>query len=465
MDAEGMFFASLLTRGDPAALRGMPETHFSEDWRPIYQFIIGFQREQGKLPRLDTVAENFRRPFPQAPEPPAFYAEKVRENALRVAMESGLTEGVAEPLKEGRAKDALEGAKKVIANLQRDFRRPEEGLVLPDLSTNVRARMADYQRRKQNIGKVGIPTPWPVMTRATGGLQPGDAWSILARPNIGKTWVLVLWATYLWQCGFRVLFASMETPPQAALPKDKHHRLINGCCLTCYQVGVSPREDCPSAFIPRQRLSIRFDAVGGVVPAWRLLTGTLSPLEEKQLERYYWMCERPAQWGWGSMKIVANPFVATVEDLEAEILSYGPDVTFWDSAIFAARPTQYQSRTEAASELCVNIKDAAERTGVPIVNSWHFNRDVDEEAVTASANAAALSDDMNKAMDVMIAMFRTPQLELAGEALFRSLKVREGLAMRELRTHWLLKEALNFAEISDAPPGKDSPNEASEKKA
>ena len=263
-----------------------------------------------------------------------------------------------------------------------------------------------------------------------------------------NTWALVLWAVYLWQKRFRVLFVSMESPPAARRPRDRRHKVIGRMCLRCYQADVPSEEECPAADIARQRLSVRFDALGARLSAWRLYKGWLTPQEEERLGRYYRACATKNDGKWGDLKIVAAPYVANIGDLEMEILQFQPDVVFWDSAYLAAMPTRDRGENRWAV-LCRSFKLMLERVGIPGVVSWHFNRDVDAKATNADMGSGALTDELPRVFDTILGMFRPPEMEEAGECGWRGLKTRDGVKMGAMRTNFEIREHIDFSEIGE----------------
>lgn len=467
-----MFYSALLSRGSIGELRLVPREYVSELWHPVWDWVAAFVQQEKRLPQVSTLEQAFwgRSPLgsqqlPQATESANYYAELIRGNAMRIAMETGLGEKVAQPLRDFKPIDALAGAKSVVADISRQFRELDRGLVLPDLGYNVQARYDDYLLRKVAGAQVGVPTPWPSLTRATNGLQPGELWVLLARPNMGKSIAAAVMATYLRELGLRVLFVSMETPPQGALPRDPRHRVAGvgttRRCIRCFDPQADPTQLCPSATTPRQRLSIRFDALGARVSMWRMLKGQLTPLEEQQLQRYYWNCTQAAAVGWGTLKIVSAPYIRTIMDLETEILEFGPDAVFWDSAYLAIQATASGKKNEAAGEFVVDTKLMLERLAVPGVMTWHFNREVDTDAEEASQNSAALTDELSRVADVMLGIFRPPKILKANEAIWRSLKVRDGLALSRMRTRFAVKESIDFQELAESEISEDEkPNVA-----
>lgn len=446
MDAQAMYFGALLRSGRPTDLRLVRADNLSADWRPVLAWVAEFVRREGALPRPETLEHQFSRPLPSAPEDVRYYAHEIEQGAMRLAMEDGFTEKVVAPLRDTKAIQALEGAKQVVSEVSRRFRSTERTGLAASMGEGVDRRLADYRLRKASQDCIGIPLPWQAITQATGGVVPSSFWVLLARQGQGKSWLLIVLSVWWWQMGLRVLFVSMETPPEAPLPRDPAHRVLHGMCIRCYQ--RPPQGACPAAEVPRQLLSVRFDAVAARLSAWRLLKGLLTPQEERQLAAYY-EALAGGRTAWGDLRVIAAPRVASIHDLSMEIAEYRPDVWLWDSAYLAVEDGA--RRNDMASALIKDTRQMIEDTGVPGVLSWHFNRDVDENATNASIGSAILTDEISRIPDVVMGLFRPPEHEAAGEAILRTLKVRDGVSLRELRVHFKVRDEINFAEIGTPP--------------
>jgi hypothetical protein len=456
MDGEAQYFSALLDRGRPGDLRSIKKEHLGPSWQAVYDFVLAFSREYQQLPTRPTVAAKFRCDLPDSIEPPTYYAKVVRDNAMRASMERGFEEKVVEPLARTKPADALAGAQTVIADLRREFKPIADHLSL-DIAANVSERLADYNLRRASQNQIGIPFAWPTMTASTGGRQSGEGIVIASRPNKGKTWAEVVDPQFCREIGYNCLFVSGETAPQASKRRRRGHRVVRGVCINCYSPNVSEQEECPAADIRRQRLSLRFDAVGARVSAFRLLQGALQPQEFAQLKRYYDVCRDPAAagYGWGRLKIISVPAISSVVDLEMAAEEFEPDAIWFDSAYVLANRYKGNKRNEAASRLIFDLKDTADRLGVPMTISWHFNRDVNgDKDTTATQNSLALTDEISRLFDVIIGLFRPSEVEDAGEAIWQTLKVRDGIRMPELRTHFRMKQEIRFDEIGVGEPGE-----------
>lgn len=446
---DALFFGALLHgEGRAGDLKRVQAEHLDETWAKVYNFCLDHVRQTGRLPHAETVEMSCGVMVGPAPEGIDFYARRIRENAMRLAMEDGFVSQVVQPLGQNETQKALHGAKAVVSDVTRRFAEEGSGASL-DYHENVSIRMLDYALRESAGGLVGLPTPWRSLTTMTGGFLPGELWVLAARPNLGKSWAMILVAIMLYQAGYRVLFCSMETPAQGRLPKNQRHRVVRGTCVRCFMRGVSGQEPCPAAKVNRQRLSIRFDALGAQLSAWRMLQATLTPREKERYQHYLRVCADPQAHGydWGSIRIVAPPDVRSLVELEVEILSYQPDIVLWDSAYLAAQTQGRQSRKDAYDDLIDGFADLLKRESLAGMMSWHFKREVTEKATSAGLGDTSYTDELGRLVDVVVGLFRPPEMQEAHEAILRTLKVRDGVRMPELRTKWMLKSKIDFTEI------------------
>jgi hypothetical protein len=449
MDADALFFSSLVTSQQPGEIAMVQRDHLSKQWRQVYDFVLEFIRTYRQVPNQATIESKFKYGLPPSVEPPAYYARVIRDNAMRAQLTRGFEEKVVAPLTGQKPEEALDGAASVVGDIRREFRPASDNLTL-DISSNVEERWQDYQLRQRSANQAGMPYAWGTMTAATGGKRAGECIAIAARPNKGKTWASAVDAQYMVEQGFNVLYCSGETPPQSDKPKRRDHRVVKGRCIRCYGTNVNANEECPAALVRRQRLSLRFDSLGARVSAFRLMKGQLLPYEHAQLMRYYDIVRDPvaAGYGWGKLKIIGVPAVNSVVDLEMAADEFQPDAVYFDSPYVLA--TRYKrKRNEAASQLIIDFKQAAERMGVPLIITWHFNRDVNgDRDTTATQNSLMWTDEIGRLFDTLIGLFRPTEVEDAGEAIWQSLKVRDGIRMPELRTHFRMKHDVRFDEIS-----------------
>ena len=432
--SEQQYFAALLHSGDVNGLRLVdPVRDLSPAWQGVYTWVTAFLRERGALPKPMTVSGQFSIPLDPPPESAGYYATVIARNVKRARLEEKLSQEVV-PHLEGHDPDAaLAATAEVLGEVRAEFpMREDASCFLPSLATNVDERWLDYQFRSQFTSALGLPLPFASITKMTLGMQPGEAWALVSRPNIGKTWAAILIAVYLWQMGYRILFASMETPPRNAVPRSPRARARLG----------------EWADVARQRLTLRFDSIGARVSAWRLLNGKLNPAELHQYQQYLTMCREEEKNRWGALRIVSAPRVSSVAQLEQEAIAFGPDLIVWDSAYIAIPRGKMNKRTDNAGLFLEDCKAMFSRLGVAGLLTWHFNREVKEDDTEASVNDIALTDDMPRLFDVILFLFRTAEMQNAGEALWRTGKIRDGVNIPELRTRFEVKRCIDFSEIA-----------------
>ena len=432
--SETDYFAAMLHEEDSDALRLVnPDRDLSPAWRKVYDWIIAFYRDNGRLPKPHTVGGTWSIALARPAESAGVYAKLINQNVKRARLEQELSEGVVPHLAGHKPDEAMAAAAEVLSRVRSEFPEPDDARsFLPSMSVNVDDRIRAYHFRATHRGMLGLPLPWPTITRMTQGMRPSELWMLAARPNVGKSWAALATAVCLWQSGYRVLFCSMETPPQGLKATNPRARARLG-----EWADVTP-----------QRLTQRVDSLGARVSAWRFLNAQLNPHELVQLAEYYAACRDQAARGWGDLRIVSSPRVRTIGQLEQETMEYQPDLVIWDSAYLAIqRGGGHGKRTDMAGYFLEDCKHTFERLGIPCLLTWHLSRNVDEDDTSASINDIALTDDAGRLIDVIMFMFRTPEMIDAGEALFRSGKIRDGVNIPELRTRFEIKRHIDFSEI------------------
>lgn len=81
------------------------------------------------------------------------------------------------------------------------------GITLLDAADIIRQ---EYTTKKKAGGVVGIPFPWALLNRPTGGMQDEQFIVIYGRPGNMKTWLACVMAAHAWQANRRVMFFSKE---------------------------------------------------------------------------------------------------------------------------------------------------------------------------------------------------------------------------------------------------------------
>ena len=80
-----------------------------------------------------------------------------------------------------------------------------------DIITNAKDRLAEYRKRCESKGMIGIPTGIPKLDELTNGWMWGEELAVITgRTNVGKSWIGEYFPTIAWNMGYKILFYSGE---------------------------------------------------------------------------------------------------------------------------------------------------------------------------------------------------------------------------------------------------------------
>ena len=100
-------------------------------------------------------------------------------------------------------KDQLEAFQKEVP-----ISRNKDGY---DIISNAKDRLAEYKKRCEVKGLIGIPTGIDKLDEITNGWLWGEELVVITgRTNVGKTWIGEYFATVAWNMGYKILFYSGE---------------------------------------------------------------------------------------------------------------------------------------------------------------------------------------------------------------------------------------------------------------
>ncbi len=106
--------------------------------------------------------------------------------------------------------DAITYLKEQIAQLEADVpvSGNKDGY---DIITNAKDRFAEYKKRCEVKGLIGIPTGIPKLDELTNGWLWGEELVVITgRTNVGKSWMAEYFATIAYNLGYKILFYSGE---------------------------------------------------------------------------------------------------------------------------------------------------------------------------------------------------------------------------------------------------------------
>lgn len=121
------------------------------------------------------------------------------------------------PIIQSTADMVREDSIKAIAHLKGELDKLEKAVPVNsnkdgyDIISNAKDRLAEYKKRCEVKGLIGIPTGIPKLDEITNGWLWGEDLIVLTgRTNVGKTWIGEYFATISWNMGYKILFYSGE---------------------------------------------------------------------------------------------------------------------------------------------------------------------------------------------------------------------------------------------------------------
>jgi replicative DNA helicase len=370
----------------------------------LYEFIVEYQREYGVLPDKSTVLEDVRleEEFRElaAPEPVAYYTQKIWERSVYQAQKAVAGTQLAEAL---RLKDveAISLAATALANVGGEIIFGEKSV---DQRTNSAERWARYERLKSAEGGItGLRSPWPSVDDVTRGFNPGKIYSFVARPGAGKSLTLAFLLEWFRRQGRSVGLVSPE--------------------------------------MPRETTELRLDAMRFGLPLSDFQSGQLDTLTE---ERYRAALETPDT---GPGIFVAENIWSLVE-IEAFVERNKPDALMVDGIYMIEAGHPKQPRHERVEEAVRGLDRIAKRRGrqIPVFLTGQFNRSVKTGSLKTSAEGLAHADAIIQWSTACFAVIQDEAMRMANQIKYRMLKNRDGL-MIEVTANWDL-ETMDPTEIT-----------------
>lgn len=177
---------------------------FLEAEQPAYEFVSSFYRQHGAFPNEQACLDHGF-VLPSGGNPVGHYMERCEKRAIFNAI-SRQHEAFAEAMQRRDVAEAqviLTGMVTEIGSLSSQ----QDVHTVADLVEEV---VRDYEHAHRNPGMQGITTGYAPLDEVTGGLEPGDVFTLAARPGMGKSWLLINSAWRAWSAGHSALFVTME---------------------------------------------------------------------------------------------------------------------------------------------------------------------------------------------------------------------------------------------------------------
>jgi replicative DNA helicase len=249
----------------------------------------------------------------------------------------------------------------------------------------------------------------------SGGLGAGDLLSIVGRPGMGKTYLMMHGANHAWLSGHTPLFISMEMKP-----------------LLVMQRAAAMLARLPITGIKHAALETHQQAK---------LQNYL--IKNKQAKVPYW--------------IVDGALTATVDDILLLAAQLNPSAVFIDGA-YLLRTKQRMPRWEKLTENAERIKgEIAEGLGVPTVISYQLNRESKKKGKgePVGLEHIAYTDAIGQLSSIVLAQTEEESVETLIRKRVEIAKGRSG-EQGHFNINWKFDQGpdyMNFDEI--LPPPKE----------
>lgn len=176
------YIAAAVAMGDVGEYRMLPKVDpFLQFLDPaekaLFDSFESYVHKFKVLPTFELLETEFGKALKDPGAPPAFWASKLEMQHLRRGL-AMTAQGIGEKLNSGDEEKLLETA---LASL-RELDRSRSAMSITDFR-----KAGEIMTHKwANQNKMAISLGWPTLDAMSGGARPGDLYSMVARPKMGK---------------------------------------------------------------------------------------------------------------------------------------------------------------------------------------------------------------------------------------------------------------------------------------
>lgn len=347
----------------------------------------------------------------RGPDSLGFYVDLIRARHAEQVIARGFLE--AQPLLEQQ--ETLQYIEKTSTVLRDARKLWDASLEKTTFAAMAQDHLAAYDRAKLTSGLTGIPTPWPTINDATGGVQPGDYWLIVGKRKLGKSWAMCAMAVEFARAGFKVLFVPMEMSIAATQMR-----------MICIAGGFNPTAVRKASFHPEI---------------------------EKRFRQYV---------EWFGQEVIGRSIVfaprkraSTCDEIAVLEEEENPEVTMIDG-VYLLDKKKYPrlSRVERLEHTSSDLRARALTRNRAVIASHQFNRVQDADEVDVDLDNVGMSDSLTFDPNVILAFSRNEELRDKNQMVQTAMKVREGEEPDPTLLNWGIQR-VDFSEIGPyVPPSR-----------
>ena len=173
------------------------------------KFIVNHFNQYKQIPDKVTFLSKFKDfQMLEVSESTDYLIYKLKETYTYTKL-APIIQSTADKLREDSVQ-AVEYLKAELEKLQKDVptTNNSDGY---DIISNAGDRLAEYKKRCETKGMIGIPTGIPQLDELTNGWLWGEELVVITgRTNVGKSWIGEYFPTVAWKLGYKILFYSGE---------------------------------------------------------------------------------------------------------------------------------------------------------------------------------------------------------------------------------------------------------------
>lgn len=376
-----------------------------------FLFVDEFARKHGKVPTTQTIKEATGLTLVQETADTEYLFEQLMDR--RIKRQLALSGQEVQKLLGVKPREALAVMHKMSFLLTTELSTPQ----VFDFKNSVHT-LWPWLVQKWSGEFKSVPFPWPSLQAVSGGIQGGEVVSIIARTGVGKTWLMLAIALYIWEeLKVPIVFVSLEMMARKIMER------------LAAMYTATPMDQLKFAHMPNYYTKKDYKVA---------LHDELVLLDNSDMPPF----------------IVVDGNLATrTEDVLSVCHRFDPAACFVDGAYMLKHPNTRLQRHEKNTENIEALKrDVATAMDLAMVTSWQFNRDATKLKVgeTPGPQHIGGGDGIPNTSSVCLAAFegdQTDNASLITKRKINMIKGRDG-ETGEFHVNWDFK-SMDFAE-----PGK-----------
>lgn len=353
----------LIEESNSIAFSRLERKWFEDFEKDLYDFMANHFNRYKKLPTIRTITTHFDFNY-NISEPIQYYLDKFYERTVR-----NLVSEKTDKFNTLIDSENYDGLIDYMGEFINESKRIKTLLTIDVKEAKEIIEMSLEELIKRRIVETGIPTGWQTLDYATGGLQPGNIFLVLARVKMGKSMIMIHLANAAYNAGKKVLFISMEMSS-----KEVGLRLI----------GL--RKGLNLMLLQRKPISTETE---------KLIRKELREMKE-------------------GFHYVEGQFKTNIDEIIGLIETYEPDVVYIDGGyLIKPKNKAWKNKWEMMGEVIESLKTFSLRWDIPIAISFQFNRDIKRTTKSVQDRAfekIQLSDAISQVASTGIAILENEDI-------------------------------------------------------